>query len=156
MKLNRSFYKSLAQATGSFAGIKLIYDLSIFKNQRSYCSETQTTTEQLAGVIIITRHGARTPLSLINGIEQVEYTPRMLEPMVQAKYKLVNLDGTDFIDRISSSDKKGLNFKLKGGAGKGQLTTYGEKQLFELGRVFRQRYVHDLKFLSPEYNQNEI
>jgi len=109
------FHIGLAKATGALAAIKLIHDLSY---QRSYCSEHQSMSEQLAGVIIITRHGARTPLSLINGIEQAEYTQQMLEPMVHAKYKLVNLDGSDFIDSISKSDKRGLEFKLKGGAGK--------------------------------------
>ena len=44
----------------------------------------------------------------------------------------------------------------KGGVGRGQLTNVGEKQMFSLGRRLQQRYVDDLKFISSEYNPNEI
>ena len=46
--------------------------------------------------------------------------------------------------------------KLQGGAGKGQLTQVGEKEMFELGQHIRERYVNNMKFLSAEYSSNEI
>ena len=47
-------------------------------------------------------------------------------------------------------------FFLKGGAYHGQLTFVGEQQLFDLGCRLRERYVNELKFLSQNYDPNEI
>lgn len=44
----------------------------------------------------------------------------------------------------------------KGNVGRGQLTSVGEQQMFDLGRVVRKKYLEELKFLSPEYDPNEI
>lgn len=143
------------QSTSAAIGIKLLYDLSIFKNQNTYCSDSRQN-EKLVGLILLTRHGARTPLSLINGIEEIAYTPELLNPYVQANYKLVTLDNKDFAQKDADNDIVNLSRKLKGGAGKGQLTSLGEKQLFQLGRRFRQKYINDMKFLSGNYDENEI
>lgn len=79
----------------------------------------------------------------------------MLKPYVEARYNLVTLNGEKFTDGTSRNDIKNLNFLLKGGAGKGQLTTLGEKQMYRLGQQLKERYVNDLKFLSPTYDKNE-
>ncbi len=80
----------------------------------------------------------------------------MLEPYVKAKYKLKTLDNQEFEDIISYYDHLNYNNKLKGGAGRGQLTKVGEKQMFELGRKIREKYVNKLNFISPYYDTNQL
>jgi hypothetical protein len=36
------------------------------------------------------------------------------------------------------------------------LTTVGEKQMYELGRRLRERYIHKYKFLPETYDPNVI
>ncbi len=80
----------------------------------------------------------------------------MTEPYVKAKYTLLTTFGEPMCDKLSVKDQRNIDMKLKGGAGRGQLTKKGEKQGFELGLRAKQRYINDLKFLSSEYTPNEI
>jgi lysophosphatidic acid phosphatase type 6 len=115
-------------------------------------AKSQSLNEKLVSVHLFSRHGARTPLYLVNGIEEAEYNSELLEPYVKAPYVLKDLNNRDFRSYMSHWDKLNFENKLKGGAGRGQLTTVGEKQLFELGRRVQKRYVEELKFLSPDYD----
>lgn len=63
---------------------------------------TQAHDEKLVGVILLTRHGARTPLHVLSGLEQVEYKPELLETFVKANYKLKSLDNSDLDNDIMS------------------------------------------------------
>lgn len=80
----------------------------------------------------------------------------MIEPLVQAKYVLYSIDGEQLSDKLSHKDQRNMDRKLKGGAGRGQLTKTGEKQGFDLGRRVRKRYIEDLKFLNDDYNPNDL
>ena len=71
MKFGSNIIKTFAQGTGAVLGIKVLYDISAFDNQAAFCSDEALNNENLVGLVLITRHGARTPLSLIDGIEQV-------------------------------------------------------------------------------------
>lgn len=113
------------------------------------------SSEQLVSVHLFSRHGARTPLYLVNGIEEAHYKAELLEPYVKAKYSLKTLDNQDFKDYMSKYDQLNFNNKLKGGAGRGQLTKVGEQQMFELGRRVRDRYINELNFLNSKYNPSE-
>jgi hypothetical protein len=44
-----------------------------------------------------------------------------LEPLIKANYKLKTLDFKDFIDKTSYYDQLNFEYKLKGGAGRGQV-----------------------------------
>jgi hypothetical protein len=59
-------------------------------------------------------------------------------------------------DTLSYFDKKHFTQILKGGVPTGQLTNVGERQLFELGQLIRQRYMKDLKFLTPDYDSHQF
>lgn len=114
---------------------------------------------------------------LINKIIfKVEYYPSLLEPLVKAKYELFTLDNEPLSNKPSYKDQISLDNTLKvtmnffrfslnfflfkliflGGAGQGQLTRVGEKQGFELGRRIKKKYVDKLRFLAPDYNENDI
>jgi len=128
-----------------------------FKSLRA--AEMPSTSSSLVNVILVTRHGARTPLNILPepNHPQVEYPPELLEELVLAKYKLVGLEGEKFDESVLSYwDQKNMDRRLKGGAGRGQLTRIGERQLYDIGRELRQKYVNELKFLSPKYDHNEI
>lgn len=112
--------------------------------------------EQLVSVHLFSRHGARTPLYLVNGLEEAEYNADLLQPYVKAPYVLKDLDNQEFNDHMSHWDKLNFMNKLKGGAGRGQLTKVGEKQVFELGRRVRNKYMNEIGFLKPDYNPVEF
>lgn len=115
------------------------------------------TNHKLVSVLLLTRHGARTPLHVLDArFEQAEYKPELLDDFVRAKYELWTLEDKEFTDSISYYDQKNLNNTLKGGASRGMLTKVGEEQMFNLGRKIRQKYVENLKFLSNNYDSNEI
>lgn len=69
MKARSNILKALAQGTGAVIGIKVLYNHA--RNQTAFCSDATLNNEKLVGLVLITRHGARTPLHLIDGIEQV-------------------------------------------------------------------------------------
>jgi hypothetical protein len=80
-----------------------------------------------------------------------------LEPYVKAKYTLKTLQNEDMCPKTASYyDQLNLDRKLRGGAPMGQLTKVGEKQMFELGRKIRNKYVREMKFLQSEYTPTEI
>lgn len=121
------------------------------------CISTAKNSETLVSVHMFSRHGARTPLYLVDGLEEVEYNLSLLEPFVKARYTLKTLENEDLCHKKASLyDQKNLDRKLKGGAPMGQLTKVGEKQMFELGRRIREKYVDQMKFLEPGYTPSEF
>ena len=71
MHYSKIIYKRIVQVSCSAIGIKLLYENSFFKQQTAYCADASKNSDKLVGLLLITRHGARTPLSLIDGIEEV-------------------------------------------------------------------------------------
>ena len=69
--------------------------------------------KKLVSVVMLTRHGARTPLYLISGLEEAEYKKEWIEPYVKATYRLQSLDGQDFEDHMSLYDLRNYDRKLK-------------------------------------------
>jgi hypothetical protein len=59
-------------------------------------------------------------------------------------------------DILSVIDERNFKRKLRGGAGRGQLTKVGEQQMFNLGRRLKNRYVEELDFLSKYYSPMEF
>lgn len=118
---------------------------------------TAKNSETLVGVHMFSRHGARTPLYLVEGLEEAEYSTSLLDPYVKADYTLKTLENEDLCHKKASIyDQKNLDRPLKGGAPMGQLTKVGEKQMFELGRRVKEKYVNQLKFLDSEYKPSEF
>lgn len=72
MHYGKIISKRLVQGACTAFGIKVLYDNSAFRHQIAYCADgSKNKSEKLVGLLLITRHGARTPLSLIDGIEEV-------------------------------------------------------------------------------------
>ena len=47
---------------------------TLFAKQSYSVKKTPATNEKLVGVILLTRHGARTPLHILSGLEEVKFT----------------------------------------------------------------------------------
>lgn len=149
--------KLLGLSAVAIMTIRLVYnDTYAFEKSRLMTNIAQNNDEQLVSVIMLTRHGARTPLHILSKLEEAEYKSDLLDPFVQAKYKLKTLDNSDFEDILSYYDQLNMDFKLKGGTGRGQLTKVGEEQMYNLGRRVKDKYIDKLKFLSQNYNPTEI
>ncbi|RNA22195.1 lysophosphatidic acid phosphatase type 6 [Brachionus plicatilis] len=114
-------------------------------------------SDELVSVFLVTRHGARTPLHLIDSLPEIEYKKELLKPFVEAKMVVKSLDGQkDLTNSISYKDEKYLQRKLKGGAFVGQLTSTGEQQMFNLGSRLKKKYIQDMDFLSQKYDPKQI
>ena len=66
-----NFGKAFVQGTGAILTIKIFYDYTIVNQKKLLCSEIADNKEKLVSLFLITRHGSRTPLFIINGIDQV-------------------------------------------------------------------------------------
>ena len=66
------------------------------------------------------------------------------------------MDSGHFEESLSYYDKFNYSSPLENGVPRGALTKVGEQQMFDLGRRLRKKYVEELKFLSPNYNTEQI
>lgn len=72
MHYGKIISKRIIQGACTAFGIKVLFDNSVFQQQIAYCADgSKNKSEKLVGLLLVTRHGARTPLSLIDGIEEV-------------------------------------------------------------------------------------
>ncbi|CAF4363016.1 unnamed protein product, partial [Adineta steineri] len=123
---------------------------------------------QLIGAQVFFRHGARTPLKLLPGLEEVSYSKEHVQgyPLTKWDIKLITKLGNDIVskDKISSqNDMIGDKIRqLKSASGDkivtGQLTAVGEKQLYELGKIIRSELIKedDKGLIPPIYDPNFV
>ncbi|XP_065063739.1 lysophosphatidic acid phosphatase type 6-like [Rhopilema esculentum] len=120
-------------------------------------SMTKNHDLQLKEVIILTRHGARTPFRFIPNYEPATWP---LEDLADLEHTLINytVKSLDFGSKPESTidNAHGSRARLKGGSPVAQLTKIGQEQMFQLGRSYRKKYIEELGFLSPEYNNEEL
>ncbi|KAK7096333.1 lysophosphatidic acid phosphatase type 6-like [Littorina saxatilis] len=128
-------------------------------------SQSQGGTEdqdRLAGlklrqVHVYFRHGARTPLHVIPGVEEATYTRDMLRIPSHFDFKHQAQFLPDMKPRGDYSDFEEHYKKttLKGGAYAGNLTTYGQQQTYDLGQQLRQAYVHTHRLMT-NYHPEDV
>jgi len=152
----RTLFRFLGLSATASIVLKLVNDSYRSHHSVKLLAKELSSRDELISVQLITRHGARTPLYLIPGIEEVAYKSELLDTYVKAKVNLVGIRNYQIESEYSFYDKKNVNKKLKGGACAGMLTTVGEKQMYELGRRLRERYIDQLAFLSNVYDQKEV
>ncbi|CAF3998224.1 unnamed protein product, partial [Rotaria sordida] len=123
---------------------------------------------QFIGAQIYFRHGARTPLSLLPGLEEVSYTKEHIEIYPPSKWdiKLITKLGNDIVSKdkiLSANDIIGDRIKQLKSASDvkvvtGQLTAIGEKQLYQLGKLIRSQIIkQDNNGLIPNiYDPNIV
>ncbi|CAF3146830.1 unnamed protein product [Rotaria socialis] len=106
---------------------------------------------QLIGMQIFFRHGARTPINLLPSLEEVVYSKEQIESYPPSKWdiKLITKKNDEIESKdkvLSARDVIAARFqKLKSTSTDtvttGQLTSVGEKQLFQLGRRLRSEVI---------------
>ncbi|CAF4241547.1 unnamed protein product [Rotaria magnacalcarata] len=122
---------------------------------------------QLIGAQIYFRHGARTPLSLLPGLEEPSYTREHIEMYPPSKWdiKLITKLGNDIVSKdkvLSANDIIGDRIKkLKSTSDlkvvTGQLTAIGEKQLYQVGQLIRSEIIkQDQHQLIPSTYDSDI
>ncbi|CAF4539719.1 unnamed protein product, partial [Rotaria sp. Silwood2] len=122
---------------------------------------------QLIGAQIYFRHGARTPLSSLPGLEEVSYTKEHIDIYPPSKWniKLITKIGNDIVSEdkiLSANDVIGDRIKqLKSTSDvkvvTGQLTAIGEKQLYQLGKLIRSQIIkEDNNGLIPNIYHSNI
>eukprot|EP01090_Pellita_catalonica_P013206 TRINITY_DN306_c0_g1_i1.p1 TRINITY_DN306_c0_g1~~TRINITY_DN306_c0_g1_i1.p1 ORF type:complete len:440 (-),score=43.33 TRINITY_DN306_c0_g1_i1:23-1342(-) len=124
----------------------------------------------LLGVLIITRHGLRTPLSTYPNDRAVWACPHKLlsmlamNPEEDEHVTISNFyDDTKYAHQIATSSLYLLDYErdrqnLKGNCRSGQLTEIGAKQMSELGQKLRHRYIDSLAqpLLQDTFNRQHI
>ncbi|XP_070606339.1 lysophosphatidic acid phosphatase type 6 isoform X2 [Erythrolamprus reginae] len=119
-------------------------------------SDGESGRPELKLVQVLFRHGARTPLRPIPGVEQVAWDPTLLEipPQTKFPYIVTNLNGGPRPFSLFEENYKST--VLKGGVVAGQLTKVGMQQMFALGERLRKRYIEKTNFLSSSYKSSEV
>ncbi|XP_048750038.2 lysophosphatidic acid phosphatase type 6-like [Ostrea edulis] len=98
---------------------------------------------RLKQVQVIFRHGARTPIHLIPGVEEVTYDSKKWKKFLPATlydYEVLSIDGKDTPDSKYETHYRRLGL-LKGGCEFGMLTYLGQEQTYNLGKRLRKSYI---------------
>nr|XP_060626540.1 lysophosphatidic acid phosphatase type 6 [Anolis sagrei ordinatus] len=111
---------------------------------------------ELKLVLVLFRHGARTPLRPIPGARQVEWSPSLLEIPAQTELDYTVTDLTGGPKPFSPYEENYRKITMKGGVFAGQLTKVGMQQVFALGERLRKRYIKETNFLSPAFKPSEV
>ncbi|XP_039189736.1 lysophosphatidic acid phosphatase type 6 [Crotalus tigris] len=111
---------------------------------------------ELKLVQVLFRHGARTPLRPIPGVDQVEWDPTLLEIPAQTKFPYIVTNLTGGPRPFSPYEENYKKTVLKGGVIVGQLTKVGMQQMFALGERLRKCYIEETNFLSSSYKPSEV
>ncbi|KAK0057128.1 lysophosphatidic acid phosphatase type 6 [Biomphalaria pfeifferi] len=107
---------------------------------------------KLVQIQIVFRHGARTPLNFIRGLEEATYDASLEDDLPETDFELHVVkfaDGTPAGKSVMEPDLRAR--KLKGGAHASMLTTVGQRQMYDLGLIVREFYLPELelKYFSP-------
>ncbi|XP_025084161.1 lysophosphatidic acid phosphatase type 6-like isoform X2 [Pomacea canaliculata] len=112
----------------------------------------------LQQVHVFFRHGARLPLHLSPGLDEVSYPEdKVLKdaPHTMFRHRIVMLP--DRTPRTLSEKEESYKLlQLKGGGYAGNLTVLGQDQAYILGRSLRDMYIFRHRFLSEDYSAQDI
>lgn len=108
---------------------------------------------ELVQVQVLFRHGARTPLKIIPGIEETNWDKNQLTyelAHTKLKYNVKDLKNRTLpVETLTDGP-------LRGGCQKGQLTVVGQQQAFDLGKDLKQLYNNELKFIGGTFDPRTI
>ncbi|XP_076439265.1 lysophosphatidic acid phosphatase type 6-like [Babylonia areolata] len=117
-----------------------------------------TKAMTLKQVHVYFRHGARTPIHVIPGLEEVTYSKDfVLRTPSHFKFKHRVLVLPDLKPRgVSDFETHYKKTPLKGGGYAGNLTTFGQEQMYCLGLSLRRAYVDVHQFLTEGYQPEDV
>ncbi|ELU12451.1 hypothetical protein CAPTEDRAFT_196462 [Capitella teleta] len=146
-------------------GTAVLLGCDQIRRSRVFAKETidhhnALATEQklhLKGLVVFFRHGARTPLRHLVGVEEVHYDKNFFDgavPHAEIPVCVKSLDGGErpacpFQQRYQQQP-------FEGGMEAGKLTKLGKEQAYVLGRRLRQKYGEDMHFLPAEFIPEDI
>ncbi|XP_061415781.1 lysophosphatidic acid phosphatase type 6-like [Lethenteron reissneri] len=107
-------------------------------------------------VQVVFRHGARTPLSRVSHLPEVDWPPSMLEapPNTLFQYEVTDLNGGK--QPSSPLEDSYQENPLPGGCARGQLSSVGMQQLYELGVHLRETYINGCALVSHTYTPSQV
>ncbi|XP_059176226.1 lysophosphatidic acid phosphatase type 6-like [Physella acuta] len=109
----------------------------------------------LVQIQMVFRHGARTPLNFVKGLEEATYDISLEEDIEEADYDMEVVKLNDGSPAGKSSMEPDLRArKLKGGAHASILTAVGQRQMYNLGVVIRNSYLPALNLYH--YNTRDV
>ncbi|XP_054830966.1 lysophosphatidic acid phosphatase type 6 isoform X3 [Eublepharis macularius] len=138
------------------AGVLGALACCVHGRRRALAEASRKDQPELKLVLVLFRHGARTPLRAIPDVEQVEWDPALLEIPAQTEFDYAVTDLSGGPRPYSPYEDQYQKVVLKGGVIAGQLTKVGMQQMFALGERLRKRYIEDISFLSPAFRPSEV
>ncbi|CAL1536004.1 unnamed protein product [Lymnaea stagnalis] len=97
---------------------------------------------KLVQIQVVFRHGARTPLNFIRGLDEATYDASLEDELQETDFDLEVVKFADGSPAGKSTMEPDLRAKkLKGGAHASILTTVGQKQMYDLGVLLRDWYL---------------
>uniref|UniRef100_UPI00358E853A lysophosphatidic acid phosphatase type 6 isoform X2 n=1 Tax=Myxine glutinosa TaxID=7769 RepID=UPI00358E853A len=122
------------------------------RRNRGTTSDTRTRGLDLRQAVVLFRHGARTPLTVLPYLPEVQWNSDLLQTPSYTLFDYVTMDEHG-VPRSASTDVATL---LPNGVPRGELTRIGMEQAYHLGLHLRDLYIHQRPLLSPSFKSQEI
>uniref|UniRef100_A0A8C4QI16 2-phosphoxylose phosphatase 1 n=1 Tax=Eptatretus burgeri TaxID=7764 RepID=A0A8C4QI16_EPTBU len=119
---------------------------------RGTTCETRTRGLELRQSVVLFRHGARTPLTDLPCLPEVQWSSDLLQTPSYTLFDFVTTDEHG----VQRSANNGTATLLSSGVPSGELTRIGMEQAYHLGLRLRDLYILQRALLSPSFKPEEI
>ncbi|XP_046857340.1 lysophosphatidic acid phosphatase type 6-like [Xenia sp. Carnegie-2017] len=151
--LIRSLNYACGLAVSSFIAVNTLNTFRPGNTVRGKDVDRKDKDLALKQVQVIFRHGARTPIKTISGLEENVWDKQELRYELEhtkLKYEVKSLNSHELKEENSTKNV------LKGGCEMGALTTVGQQQAYDLGRKLKKYYIDELKLVDDNFDERII